>query len=146
MRPHEVNEASHKTPRKDMGEEEKEHDGNQDDSHPAASAGTTAVPLTFKNGDVNGNGNGEPDSKSGGDSDGNPWPEDERRRRNRDRGACGCVVGALSWALESWSFSYMAPLLRKGKRQFKDGRHLVQEDLFVVPADMEARHLVQTFR
>ena len=47
---------------------------------------------------------------------------------------------------QSLTFSYMRPLLQKGKRQFLDGDHLTQEDLYQVPPSMTGKDLVITFR
>jgi hypothetical protein len=44
------------------------------------------------------------------------------------------------------TFAYMRPILRKGRRQFKDGHHLTHDDLYAVPDYMKSRHLVKTFR
>lgn len=44
------------------------------------------------------------------------------------------------------TFAYMRPILRKGHRQFQDGHHLTQEDLYDVPDYMKSRRLVKLFR
>jgi hypothetical protein len=69
---------------------------------------------------------------------GNPWPEYLGGRRAR-------ICGWFRDVFTSWSFSYMNPILRKGKRQFKDGHHLTLEDLYDVPDDMRSEYLVQRF-
>jgi hypothetical protein len=51
----------------------------------------------------------------------------------------------LSLTYSRWSYSYMNPILRKGRRQFKDGDHLELEDLYRVPQDMEANYLSAQF-
>lgn len=45
-----------------------------------------------------------------------------------------------------WSYSYMDPILKKGRRQFKSKEHLEMSDLFQVPSDMHSRSLVTKFR
>jgi hypothetical protein len=70
---------------------------------------------------------------------GNPWPEYLGGRE---------PVRICVWIQDvytSWSFSYMNPILRKGKRQFKDGHHLGLDDLYDVPEDMRSEYLVQRF-
>jgi hypothetical protein len=68
---------------------------------------------------------------------GNPWPEylDGKER----------ICGWFRNVFTSWSFSYMNPILRKGKHQFKDGHHLNLEDLYDVPDDMRSEYLVKRF-
>lgn len=71
------------------------------------------------------------------DETSNPWPESRDWPRN------------LRWLYrlgESWSYSYMGPILRKGRRQFKDGEHLTHDDLFEVPEDLRSSDLVTKFR
>jgi hypothetical protein len=63
---------------------------------------------------------------------GNPWPE-------------YLGFGWFRNVFISWSFSYMNPILRLGKRQFKDGHHLTLEDLYDVPDDMRSEYLVKRF-
>jgi hypothetical protein len=63
---------------------------------------------------------------------GNPWPE-------------YLGFGFIRNVFTSWSFSYMNPILKLGKRQFKDGHHLTLEDLYDVPEDMKSEYLVKRF-
>ena len=66
-----------------------------------------------------------------------PWPEQALT-----------AVPSCSWLstiYERWSYSYMNVILAKGQRQFKDGEHLEQKDLYAVPPDMDAGYLVQEF-
>lgn len=79
---------------------------------------------SFSNGEDAANGNIREPSKV--------WPETEGN--------------AIEKWLKSWTFSYMRPLLAKGRRQFLDGSHLTQADLFVVPETMKAKDLVATFK
>ena len=51
----------------------------------------------------------------------------------------------LERLVKCWTFSYMRPLLRKGRRQFLDGSHLTGDDLFDVPDSMKAKDLVEKF-
>ncbi|CAB9498980.1 Oligomycin resistance ATP-dependent permease YOR1 [Seminavis robusta] len=60
------------------------------------------------------------------------WPEKEGTR--------------FQQIFKSWTYSYMMPLLQKGRHQFKDGSHLTQQDLFAVPQEMVAKKLVEEFR
>jgi len=69
-------------------------------------------------------------------SSGNAWPE------NLGGGRLFARIGGL---YTSWSFSYMNPILRKGKRQFEDGHHLSWNDLYDVPDDMRSEYLVKRF-
>lgn len=66
----------------------------------------------------------------------NPWPESI---------PVHSVCGWCCRLWNNWSFSYMKKLLKKGNLQYKNGEHLTQEDLFDVPADMCADHLVEKF-
>lgn len=62
------------------------------------------------------------------------WPED-----NRD----------LWWPYriyQSWTFSFLSPLLARGVRQHKDGTRLGQEDLFEAPATLRSGRLSTKFR
>lgn len=68
---------------------------------------------------------------------GNAWPE--------YLGGRACMGGWFRNVFTSWSFSYMNPILRKGKQQFKDGHHLTLEDLYDVPDDMKSEYLVKRF-
>ena len=65
------------------------------------------------------------------------WPEDRPRRGQ---------AGRLFQIFESWSYSYVNPILRKGRQQFKTGNHLTADDLFDVPDDMRAQVLASQFR
>ena len=64
------------------------------------------------------------------------WPETVKAS-----GCCPRLRGLYS----SWSFSYMNPILRKGKDQFKEGDHLEIGDLYKVPDDMRSEVLVARF-
>ena len=65
------------------------------------------------------------------------WPESSERE-----GSIFCRIAGLC---DAWFYSYMWEILRKGRRQFKDGKHLSQEDLFEVPDEMRSRNLVDDF-
>jgi hypothetical protein len=60
------------------------------------------------------------------------WPESEGNRFQK--------------IFKSWTYSYMRPVMQKGRRQFKDGHHLTEADLYHVPDEMKAKELVETFR
>ena len=60
------------------------------------------------------------------------WPESEGSR--------------FQQVFKSWTYSYMRPLMQKGRRQFLDGHHLTKADLFDVPDEMKANGLVKSFR
>jgi hypothetical protein len=64
------------------------------------------------------------------------WPEDS--------------VDGFSWLYQlydRWTFSYMGPVLIKGKNQtLKTGTHLTQNDLYRVPDDMRSTLLSAKFR
>ena len=62
-----------------------------------------------------------------------PWPEDTSNHWYQK-------------LTQSLTYSYMGPLLQKGRRQFLDGDHLTQEDLYQVPSSMNAKDLVTLFR
>jgi hypothetical protein len=73
---------------------------------------------------------GDAEQMTGVDSE-NLWPE---------------VTG--NWfqqTLKSWTYCYMRPLLRKGKKQSLDGEHLTQDDLYDVPEKMKSEVLVSSF-
>jgi hypothetical protein len=70
---------------------------------------------------------------------GNPWPE------YLGGGKRSRICGWFRNVYTSWSFSYMNPILRKGKSQFKDGHHITLEDLYDVPDDMRSEYLVKRF-
>ena len=62
-----------------------------------------------------------------------PWPEDT----------------SIHWyqkLIQRLTYSYMGPLLQKGRRQFLEGDHLTQDDLYQVPSSMIAKDLVTIFR
>jgi hypothetical protein len=80
---------------------------------------------------------GNKSSKEEPVSFGNPWPEYLGGRARM----CGWFRNVFT----SWSYSYMNPILRKGKDQFKDGHHLTIEDLYDVPDDMRSEYLVKQF-
>lgn len=64
------------------------------------------------------------------------WPEDSRPVTFR---------GRMRRLYNSWTYSYMHPILQKGRRQFQDKNHLTQEDLFEVPDDLRSALLLQQF-
>lgn len=71
------------------------------------------------------------------ESESKTWPESARRPT---------IGRRIAGVFESWTYSYMLPVLKKGQRQFKDGEHLTPDDLFAVPEHMQAKHLVKEFR
>jgi hypothetical protein len=75
----------------------------------------------------------------------NPWPEYLVGSGGGNKSRAGMCVWWFRNVCTSWSFSYMNPILRKGKRQFQDGHHLTLEDLYDVPDDMRSEYLVQRF-
>jgi len=90
------------------------------------------VPVTseYENG-------AEKDSEEVKTAERKAWPENFGRERNIKRWLLGIY--------NRWSYSYMNPVLRKGRRQFKDGEHLLLEDLYEVPDDMRSELLVERF-
>lgn len=58
------------------------------------------------------------------------------------------VKRPLSWGSAfygKWSYSFMNPILQKGRRQFQSKEHLEMADLFQVPVDMKSKSLVTKF-
>lgn len=75
-----------------------------------------------------------------------PWPEYNNKNGASASASAYCSLGSrLKAVYSSWSFSYMNPVLHKGKRQFKDGHHLTLDDLYDVPDDMRSEYLVNEF-
>jgi len=66
-----------------------------------------------------------------------PWPV--------GRGSRSCSTTWIRNLYQQWSFSYMNPILSKGQHQFQTGNHLVLDDLYQVPDEMRADHLVSRF-
>ena len=64
------------------------------------------------------------------------WPEDAAFRRN---------VNWFQRQYQSWTYSYMRPILRNGANQNAE-RRLSQYDLFPVPTTMESQHLSKLFQ
>jgi hypothetical protein len=79
------------------------------------------------------------------DGDGDSRTKAQRRWPVATDGCCFQGRVRIRDVYQSWFFSYMAPILRKGCQQAKSGQHLVQDDLFAVPDFMKARVLVATF-
>lgn len=66
------------------------------------------------------------------------WPEDPDERSSR-----------LSQAYQNWTYSYMGSILAKGSKQMKSGIHsekISQQDLFVVPQNMQSPYLSTKFK
>src|SRR3569623_1133970 len=60
------------------------------------------------------------------------WPETSSRRRIRD-------------IFNSWTYGYMKPILRKGRRLFQEEEQLEIGDLFEVPSNSTSEYLVKLF-
>lgn len=71
-----------------------------------------------------------------------PWPVDRSAQHHHDN----TLWGFLADLYNSLSYSYMKPILEKGKNQFISGEHLDIQDLFEVPAHMASAVLVERFR
>jgi hypothetical protein len=65
------------------------------------------------------------------------WPEIRNQKQSKLRQV---------WSI--WTYSYMNTTLQRGRMQMKrDGvTHLTQEDLFMVPPEMESKHLSSQFQ
>jgi hypothetical protein len=74
-----------------------------------------------------------------------PWPED-RLTGDHDLQRClGSFPSSLWKTFQRWTYAYMQPILLKGQRQFREKDHLTVEDVYVIPADMQASVLVEQF-
>lgn len=67
-----------------------------------------------------------------------PWPVD-------NRSSYASLWEAFTDMCNSLTYTYMNPILEKGRNQFKSGDHIDVDDLFEVPPHMSSAVLVSRF-
>jgi len=89
-----------------------------------------------------------PDEKNGtGENNHDDSVCEKKDNKNGNNARWPETVGTkVQQVFQAWTFSYMSPLLQKGRRQFMEGHHLDQDDLYNLPDSMKAQELVSKFR